>query len=183
MASLTQGQGPYKRAMTTRTRAEIAALYNSGLAVQQVADRVGFSACTIRSVLQRLGVALRDREGPTTCKSVHNSLRCHRGRACDHTCPCGAPAEEWSYNHSGIGQRTINGRTFSIYINQYDALCRRCHNARDGRTYLTDREVEEVRWQRATGEWTMAQLADSFGVSITTIRKIVQRRTRRYLSA
>ena len=29
----------------------------------------------------------------------------------------------------------------------------------------------------------MAQLADSFGVSITTIRKIVQRRTRRYVSA
>ena len=108
-------------------------------------------------------------------------LRRIRGRASTHTCRCGAPAREWSYNHSGIDERRDGGRRYSTDIAQYDPLCWSMPRRRDGRTIrgsLTPKLAAEIRWLWAQGEWdNHRQLAAEFGVSVATIAGVLSGRT------
>jgi hypothetical protein len=81
---------------------------------------------------------------PCSYDAAHQRVEYWRGRACEHTCVCGSPAEEWSYrNYSEYemtGQRMkkypngsygpINSR-WSRHVKDYDALCKSCHEERD----------------------------------------------------
>lgn len=55
-----------------------------------------------------------------------------RGKAATHVCPCGNVAEHWAYRYgSALEEVDGQGRVFSQDPNDYDALCRKCHVARD----------------------------------------------------
>lgn len=81
--------------------------------------------------------------GPCGYKTAHQRVYRLRGKASGHTCPCGQPAEEWSYRGGSPWEQTgtkpsKTGRTrvqvsWSSHPGWYDALCRQCHNIRDGR--------------------------------------------------
>lgn len=75
----------------------------------------------------------------TTYRAVHQRLTRQRGKASGHTCPCGAPAEQWAYNHTDPAplSQEWNGKTvtYSADLDRYDALCRGCHVRRDGNGY------------------------------------------------
>lgn len=77
---------------------------------------------------------------PTTYAGAHSRVKRYRGTASEHTCPCGAPAQEWSYRgdspHEQSGEVVLsNGKrkhlAWSPYVYDYDALCIPCHIARD----------------------------------------------------
>lgn len=103
---------------------------------------------------------------------MHQRLRLMRGLASNFTCPCGRPATEWSYNHSGVAERTSKF-VYSTDPEQYDALCRICHNHRDQVLVLSARLANEARHQWATGEWTAQQLATEFGLDRRALRRVL----------
>lgn len=83
---------------------------------------------------------------PCTYLAAHKRVHHRRGRAAEHTCPCGQPAEQWSYRGDSPreqeGWHTITGRKRrDVWVRwspdpaDYDALCVRCHSERDGRLY------------------------------------------------
>ena len=68
----------------------------------------------------------------TTYRNVHRHLRAQRGPASDHTCPCDEPAVEWAYQFTGEELRDSKGRRpHSISPDDYEAMCRKCHEAFD----------------------------------------------------
>jgi len=81
---------------------------------------------------------------PCSYDAAHQRVEYWRGRAVEHTCLCGEPAEEWSYRNFSTyemtGQRRkrypngsygmINSR-WSTNVTDYDALCKPCHEVRD----------------------------------------------------
>jgi hypothetical protein len=59
-----------------------------------------------------------------------------RGRAREHTCPCGAQAAQWAYDHSDLEpltemRRNMKGDFVSLAYSpdpsRYVAMCRSCH--------------------------------------------------------
>lgn len=84
-------------------------------------------------------------EAPRSYAAVHKHLVRAYGSAKLRTCPCGAPAAQWSYNGGSAHEvngtaRTRNQRTRAYYmanvtysteIEDYTARCRACHVALD----------------------------------------------------
>lgn len=89
--------------------------------------------------LDRTGDPLLARVYSTTYRAVHQRLTRAKGKASGHRCACGAPAEQWSYNHQDPSAITTewNGKqvTYSLDPGHYDPLCRGCHVRRDGNGY------------------------------------------------
>lgn len=72
---------------------------------------------------------------PTSYAQVHHTLRIQRGRAAEHRCPCGAQAEEWSYDHTDTNEITgvhcASVVVWSLDLTRYQPLCITCHRLRD----------------------------------------------------
>src|SRR5690606_14915595 len=92
------------------------------------------------------GVAFSPALVECSYRAVHQKVAAWRGCASFHTCPCGERAQEWAYNHAGGenertgtrvtllgGKRYVTEATWSLDINDYDALCFECHRLRDDR--------------------------------------------------
>ena len=64
---------------------------------------------------------------------AHERVQKARGLAREHLCPCGRPAEEWSFQGASSGKEHVSpeGLRYSLDINDYLALCRKCHHALD----------------------------------------------------
>ena len=71
---------------------------------------------------------------------AHRRIQQARGKASDYECvDCGSPAEDWAYNHSGIGEREGYGHgrgvntlmRYSVDAYQYEAMCKPCHKKFD----------------------------------------------------
>ncbi len=75
-------------------------------------------------------------------RAAHNHLRSARGNATDHTCSCGAPAEEWAFQHvSSSVLVDPDGRAYSTNPADYSPMCRTHHQR-------LDREVTPERFSR-----------------------------------
>ncbi len=70
-----------------------------------------------------------------TYSGAHQRIYKRRGRASEHTCPCGAAAEHWSYDHNDPDELTGTDKgyrvTYSVKIEHYVARCVLCHNRLD----------------------------------------------------
>lgn len=67
-------------------------------------------------------------------QAVHVRLRSQRGSASALTCPCGAPAAQWAYDHADPEElRSPEGYPYSVNLDRYAALCVPCHMALDGK--------------------------------------------------
>lgn len=70
---------------------------------------------------------------------AHARVRLRRGSASDHRCACGAPADEWAYDHADpaavTGEVVRDGRTmvltYSLDPAHYQPMCIPCHRAFD----------------------------------------------------
>lgn len=59
---------------------------------------------------------------------AHTNLKRVRGKASEHTCPCGKPARDWAYQFTGETIREADGsRPYSNNPDDYEAMCRSCH--------------------------------------------------------
>ncbi len=99
-----------------------------------------------------------------------------RDPAAEYDCiDCGEPAAQWSYSHSGVGWRIDPERNyvFSTDVWQYDPRCTICHLVFDGRNLLPLHDIIEVRQQWKSGEWTLEELAEEFGVTERWVLRIV----------
>lgn len=76
---------------------------------------------------------------------VHKRLYAERGRAKDHTCPCGSPASDWAYDGTDPNEKVDERGKFSEDLSRYVALCRSCHwkQDRDGKCRKGHRFTEE----------------------------------------
>ena len=65
-------------------------------------------------------------EGP---QAVHSRLYRSRGPAKEHNCvECGNQARDWAYQYSDPNEvDTPEGRKYSISMEHYSPMCRRCH--------------------------------------------------------
>ena len=72
-----------------------------------------------------------------TYAAVHLRLKREQGPAANHACACGAPAEQWAYDHNdpdevfgdtGAGKWQV---WYSVDLNHYLPLCRACHTTLD----------------------------------------------------
>lgn len=67
-----------------------------------------------------------------TYTAAHYRVKHARGKASDHTCPCGERAFEWAYDHKDPDEkRDPKGRPYSIHPHHYAPMCRRCHRKAD----------------------------------------------------
>jgi len=65
-------------------------------------------------------------------QGAHWRTRRVRGKAVEQTCPCGAPAAHWAYNHADPDERTEIGRgMYSMDPQYYVAMCVPCHSQMD----------------------------------------------------
>ena len=85
---------------------------------------------------RRVGHAYPDLwQAAVTYRGAHARIRRARGPAAEYMCPCGAPAEQWSYNHADPDERhqTITTQwctssvAYSLDPGHYEALCKPCH--------------------------------------------------------
>jgi hypothetical protein len=58
-------------------------------------------------------------------------VRAVRGRAQEHTCECGKPAEQWAYTHSGPAELTSEVGAYSVDPSFYVPMCVPCHKRAD----------------------------------------------------
>jgi hypothetical protein len=64
-------------------------------------------------------------------------VRATKGSASQHTCPCGAPAAHWAYDHQDPDQRIGQagkrgeGLPYSLNPDHYQPRCVPCHKAAD----------------------------------------------------
>ena len=79
---------------------------------------------------------------------IHKRLLLLHGPAYQHVCPCGKPAEEWAYQHTGDPElRDVDGRfPHSEDPNDYLAMCRSCHRRLDDKK--DPKEVTEEHRER-----------------------------------
>lgn len=63
--------------------------------------------------------------------SAHRRIRQDRGPATLHTCPCGAPARHWAYDHTDPLELPSCYGPYSADPAHYLALCVRCHKRID----------------------------------------------------
>lgn len=67
---------------------------------------------------------------------VHRLLRQKFGPARDHACSCGAPAEEWAYQHTSKNElKDEKGSPYSEDLADYAPMCKRCHRNLDADSY------------------------------------------------
>lgn len=71
---------------------------------------------------------------------AHQNVTRSRGKAREHTCPCGAPAQDWAYQGSDSEEVDSKGRRFSMNADDYEAMCRRCHSRLDAKP-------DDIRYQ------------------------------------
>lgn len=81
----------------------------------------------------------RDPSEPPSYETTHARLRTIRGVARQHQCiSCGAAAADWAYQHNDPNERISDGTKFgypySVDLNCYEPMCKKCHNIFDGRT-------------------------------------------------
>lgn len=64
---------------------------------------------------------------------VHKRLARRRGSASGYACvDCGAPAQEWSYNHAAADEKCDErGQPYSTNLDDYDPRCKPCHGRLD----------------------------------------------------
>lgn len=86
-------------------------------------------------------------EGP---QAVHSRLYRSRGPAKEHNCVgCGNLARDWAYQYSDLDEvETPEGRKYSISMEHYSPMCRRCHIRFD--------EVKEPRIKESKIEAALA---------------------------
>jgi hypothetical protein len=68
--------------------------------------------------------------------AAHWRVAARRGRAQNHICACGSPAEDWAYRWRDAGQRLYDeskGMWYSLDPADYQAKCLPCHAAYDAR--------------------------------------------------
>lgn len=64
--------------------------------------------------------------------AVHLRVQAAKGKASEHRCvDCGAQAQEWSYNNSGIKEQQDATGRYSTDLDQYDPRCKPCHRRFD----------------------------------------------------
>lgn len=67
--------------------------------------------------------------------TIHSRLKRHRGSARHQQCECGAPARQWSYDHTDPNEswEIVGGYSlpYSTDMDRYDPLCTFCHRRRD----------------------------------------------------
>lgn len=104
-------------------------------------DEVAVGLCRGHYTQKARGKPLRpleDRSGwnRNSYNAVHVRLYRTRGPAKTYTCPCGKPAEEWSYDGDDPNEvtgtvRGWNGKvhevTYSLDFDHYTARCKSCH--------------------------------------------------------
>jgi len=83
----------------------------------------------------------RDRDASDWCDyyTAHTRIRSVRGPASGYTCECGAPAEQWAYQHAAEHEfsGTINRGKREIFVrwsgdpDDYAPMCRSCHGKLD----------------------------------------------------
>lgn len=71
-----------------------------------------------------------------TYSGAHTRVQTRKGRARDHSCRCGRPAEQWAYLHSDqseLADKTGKdaGKPYSADPAHYTPLCRQCHTRWD----------------------------------------------------
>lgn len=92
-------------------------------------------------------------ERPLTYTETHVVLRHQRGKAEEHRCRhCDKPARDWAYDHEDPNEvieesPSTHGRTvaFSLDLNHYLPLCKRCHRRLDVRPTTGQKAVETRR--------------------------------------
>ena len=109
---------------------------------------------------------------------VPGYARAHQrlGSASLHTCPCGAPAQDWSYKGGDPNALTQSdgkyaGLVYSLNPDFYEALCERCHGQRDQAgdlnpaAKITEEQAIAIVTEYATGSITQKALAERYGIS------------------
>ena len=115
-------------------------------------------------------------------KYAHRKVGISRGPAKNYICDCGETAQHWSHIHD----------TCMDDIDNYDALCVKCHRAYDNASYfghagaigtknshavLTEAKVKEIRQKYSKGGITQKKLAEIYNVQEPAIFKIISYRT------
>jgi len=118
-------------------------------------------------------------------------------------CSCGRLAEEWALKHEALRAELdpARGMRFSPDLNDYVAMCARCHRTYDGNTealrrtwedhdarasrnlrgtactqaILTERDIVEIRRRRASGERLRA-IGNDYSISPQHVWHIAARR-------
>lgn len=71
------------------------------------------------------------RADQVTYGGAHSRVRRQRGSAKALTCPCGAPARQWAYDHADPNERQSKWGSYSPDPVHYVALCVPCHKRMD----------------------------------------------------
>lgn len=116
-------------------------------------DRVVFGMCSMHYQRWKkhgaVDVVLPAPSGPSngawrrhvSYKSAHHRVWKARGKAYEHNCECGYPAEHWAYDHLDENELTGENRgyttTYSTDPAHYIAMCVTCHKNFD-LTYLKE---------------------------------------------
>ncbi len=125
--------------------------------------------------------------------AAHYRVRAARGFPGDHSCACGAQAQEWAYGHTDPNELTQkggqnDGQKYSLDPSFYEPMCLPCHRGKDckpgsnqgsksGRARVNEEQVVDIRHKYATGEMNQAELGDLYGIDYRTVSYIVRRLT------
>ena len=94
-----------------------------------------------------------------TYRAIHLRLISRRGSPKLQTCPCGKPAEQWAYQHTGDPRTDSQGRVYSINLEDYSAMCRSCHNKLDQKHGRRAEQLAAARLAARTPE-AVAKMAE-----------------------
>lgn len=97
---------------------------------------------------QRAKLSEAKRQEHAGYRGAHGRVRYDRGRAAEHTCPCGSPAQEWALDPSTpLDQLLVqrggkdDGKLYSLSSDAYVAMCQSCHRALDAEQMPTLKEA------------------------------------------
>jgi hypothetical protein len=76
-----------------------------------------------------------------TYLGAHARLRRGRGNASEYTCPCGAQACEWSYQHGCPAEQQSDRGPYCTHLDCYEPLCISCHRRKDGTSSQSNRAI------------------------------------------
>lgn len=121
--------------------------YGAVVTIERVTTRKWKCLCDCGATFETYGTHLRSgvtkscghwrsAPNPASYNAVHLRIAKERGPASGRNCEdCGRPADDWSYNRSGVSEITeLRGDylvVFSTDTSQYDPRCKRCHNHLD----------------------------------------------------
>lgn len=81
--------------------------------------------------------------------TAHRRVQEQRGRASDHTCPCGRPAQQWAYSHEDknelIGKVGDGEAPYSPDPAYYNAMCVPCHKKFDLKRRADENNKNAIR--------------------------------------